>query len=113
MNNIPGTIYMLHFDHPYKHAAHYTGWTADLDQRLAEHASGHGARLTEVIRDAGPSLLIGDPPETCRCGHYVGRHRFRQIRDVIEVCRDPDSWYTDDMRVFNTLADLYEKGNTQ
>ena len=22
-----GTVYLLHFDHPYQHARHYTGWT--------------------------------------------------------------------------------------
>ncbi len=41
-----GTVYLLHFDRPYVHAGHYTGWTTDLPARLAEHASGHGARLT-------------------------------------------------------------------
>jgi predicted GIY-YIG superfamily endonuclease len=48
-----GTVYLLHFDKPYKHARHYVGWTQDLDARLAKHARGHGARLLEVVRDAG------------------------------------------------------------
>jgi predicted GIY-YIG superfamily endonuclease len=48
-----GTVYLLHFDRRYAHAAHYTGWTADLQARLNEHATGHGARLLAVIRDAG------------------------------------------------------------
>ena len=48
-----GTIYLLHFDQPYQHARHYTGWTSDLDARLAEHAAGRGARLLAVIGDAG------------------------------------------------------------
>jgi len=31
---------------PYRHARHYTGWTAgDLDGMLAEHAAGRGARV--------------------------------------------------------------------
>jgi len=50
----PGTVYLLHFDRPYEHARHYTGWTGNgLEQRLAEHREGHGARLMEVVRDAG------------------------------------------------------------
>jgi predicted GIY-YIG superfamily endonuclease len=47
-----GIVYMLHFSQPYKHARHYTGWTQDLLDRLDAHASGHGARLVEVITEA-------------------------------------------------------------
>lgn len=32
-----GTIYLLHFSKPYKHARHYIGYTDDLDKRLARH----------------------------------------------------------------------------
>lgn len=53
MSTPTGTVYLLHFDTPFGHAKHYTGWTADLAQRLAQHASGRGARLTEVVKDAG------------------------------------------------------------
>lgn len=48
-----GTIYLLHFDRPYKHARHYTGWTVDLDARLAEHSAGRGARLLAVVAAEG------------------------------------------------------------
>lgn len=48
-----GTIYLIHFDSPYKHARHYIGWTTDLNARLAAHANGTGARLMEVITAAG------------------------------------------------------------
>src|SRR5690242_5259393 len=53
MATVTGTIYLLHFDRPYHHAGHYTGWTRDLTVRLAEHASGHGARLLAVAKAAG------------------------------------------------------------
>jgi predicted GIY-YIG superfamily endonuclease len=46
-------VYLLHFEQPYKHARHYLGWTADLPARLAEHASGRGARLLAVVQAAG------------------------------------------------------------
>ncbi|MEV4887877.1 hypothetical protein AB0K48_00610 [Nonomuraea sp. NPDC055795] len=48
-----GTVYLLHFAQPYRHARHYLGWTTDLQARLAEHAAGRGARLLAVVRDAG------------------------------------------------------------
>lgn len=44
-----GVVYLVHFTEPYRHARHYTGWTADLDARLAEHQAGRGARLLQVI----------------------------------------------------------------
>jgi len=53
MSRRTGTVYLLHFDRPYRHAGHYTGWTTNLTQRLAEHAAGHGARLLAVIAHAG------------------------------------------------------------
>lgn len=50
-----GTIYLLHFDRPYKHAKHYLGWTTNLDQRLAQHTAGgaDSGRLMAVIKAAG------------------------------------------------------------
>ena len=48
-----GTIYLLHFDRPYRHATHYLGWGRHLDKRLAHHGTAHGARLMEVVKDAG------------------------------------------------------------
>lgn len=49
MKNVQGIVYLLHFSRPFKHAKHYTGWTLDLDARLAEHAKGQGANLLRVI----------------------------------------------------------------
>ena len=40
-----GVVYLVHFTQPYRHARHYTGWTADLESRLAEHQAGRGARV--------------------------------------------------------------------
>jgi hypothetical protein len=55
-----GLVYLLHFDRPIGDtsnprgfAAHYTGWTLDLPARLQAHAAGRGARLMEVVGEAG------------------------------------------------------------
>jgi predicted GIY-YIG superfamily endonuclease len=61
MKNEPGTVYLIHFTFPYqartgagiKRVQHYTGWATDLLARLAEHRSGKGARLMQVIHEAG------------------------------------------------------------
>ena len=55
------TVYLIHFDRPYvaktgqqqKQALHYIGWTPDLSARVALHAKGQGARLMEIVTEAG------------------------------------------------------------
>ena len=48
-----GTVYLLHFDQPYRHARHYVGWARNVKRRLVEHEAGRGARLLAVVRAAG------------------------------------------------------------
>lgn len=48
-----GTVYLICFHRPYAHARHYLGWTTDLAGRLQAHATGQGARLMAVLREAG------------------------------------------------------------
>jgi predicted GIY-YIG superfamily endonuclease len=47
------TIYLLHLDPPLGHGRHDLGSAGDLEERLREHASGHGARLTAVAHERG------------------------------------------------------------
>src|ERR1022692_3195850 len=58
-----GTVYLIHFDRPYKHARHYIGWALDVRRRLTEHAAGRGAHLLAVVKAAG----IGWPLPPLRC----------------------------------------------
>jgi len=44
-----GTIYLICFHRPLHHARHYLGWTSDLPDRLARHASGNGSRLMAAV----------------------------------------------------------------
>jgi predicted GIY-YIG superfamily endonuclease len=53
-----GTIYLLHFSEAYKHAKHYLGFSEDLAKRLDAHSKGQGARLTQVILQAGLSFEL-------------------------------------------------------
>lgn len=66
-----GYVYLIHFDTPYKHAEHYLGSCISLDYRLAQHRAGTGARLMEVIAEAGISWEVSriwrcDSPELAR-----------------------------------------------
>jgi predicted GIY-YIG superfamily endonuclease len=69
-----GTVYLLHFDQRYEHAGHYTGWAEDLDRRIPEHQQGRGARLVEVITQAGISFRVA------RLWPGVTRARERQLK---------------------------------
>ncbi|MBV9709088.1 MAG: endonuclease [Chloroflexi bacterium] len=51
-------VYLLHFERRYKHAGHYLGYTHDLATRLAQHRAGNGARLMEVITQAGIAWTV-------------------------------------------------------
>ncbi|MFI7447910.1 hypothetical protein ACIBQX_10470 [Nonomuraea sp. NPDC049714] len=54
-----GTVYLLHFERPYKHARHYIGWTpGDLNRRLRQHRNGTGARLMAVITAEGIDFVV-------------------------------------------------------
>jgi predicted GIY-YIG superfamily endonuclease len=71
---VNGTIYLLHFDQPYKHARHYIGWALDVAKRLAEHAAGRGAHLMAVVKDAGITWRLART--------WPGdRHRERAIKN--------------------------------
>lgn len=73
MDHVPGTVYLLHLDRPYKHARHYLGWASDLQSRLASHAGGTGAKLLRVARDAGIGWTLART--------WPGdRHRERQLK---------------------------------
>lgn len=57
--NAAGTVYLLHFQRPYRHARHYLGWTVDLPRRIKQHRQGlSGARLMEVVHAAGIPFVI-------------------------------------------------------
>jgi len=47
------TVYLIHFSAPFKHAKHYLGYAEDLGARIERHRAGNGARLLEVVTQAG------------------------------------------------------------
>ncbi|HLI06510.1 MAG TPA: hypothetical protein VKV40_08080 [Ktedonobacteraceae bacterium] len=47
------TVYLLHFEEPYKHARHYLGYSKHVDIRLDQHAQGRGVPLMRAVHRAG------------------------------------------------------------
>jgi predicted GIY-YIG superfamily endonuclease len=46
-------VYLIHFERRYAHAGHYLGFAEDVEARLEQHRRGAGARLMQVIVQAG------------------------------------------------------------
>lgn len=56
-----GTIYLLHFDPPYKHARHYYGWAIGNHwrRRVTLHRKGKSrAKLVEAAVGAGCTITV-------------------------------------------------------
>ena len=51
-------VYLLHFERPYRHARHYLGYAKNVDERLRAHRVGAGARLMEVVTEAGIGFTL-------------------------------------------------------
>ncbi len=53
-------VYLIHFDKPYRHAKHYIGYTEeeDVSHRLERHRKGNGARLLQVVVEAGIAFSV-------------------------------------------------------
>jgi predicted GIY-YIG superfamily endonuclease len=53
-----GTVYLIHFDQPFKHARHYIGWTMDITKRVWAHENGRGSRLLKIVAAAGIAFQV-------------------------------------------------------
>lgn len=101
-------IYLLHFTEPLgdptrprMSAAHYLGWAADgaLEDRLAEHLSGRGAKITRAAHARGIALIVartwdGDRNEERRLkktGHFADRLCVLCNPRLVELVDTPPS----------------------
>lgn len=109
--NMPGYCYILCFDRPIGNsenpralAGHYLGWALDVHARIAMHAAGRGAALTQAVVAAGvgwqafyrpgtPGLerwfkgQYKDTPRLCpRCAHArqrAPRYGFQPLSQLV------------------------------
>jgi len=76
-----GTVYLLHFCPPYKHAGHYVGFVKGgaraVRQRLDRHLAGQGARVIEVAALAGCAIRLA----------RIWRHRDRRFERSLKKQR--------------------------
>lgn len=70
-----GTVYLLHFERPLRHAQHYLGWALDHEARLRDHLAGKGSRLVAAVVAAGIGV------ELVRTWEGVDRHFERSLKN--------------------------------
>lgn len=80
-------VYLLHFNKPYHHAKHYLGVTSNLEARLKLHKSGNGARLMEVVSEAGIGFVVARlwKTDSWEEGHTLER-RLKRRHEGPRLC---------------------------
>lgn len=80
-------VYLLHFDEHYHHARHYVGYVDGgqeaLEARIKLHKSGAGARLMQVISEAGIDFEVARVwPE----GDRSFERRIKNMKKASKYC---------------------------
>jgi predicted GIY-YIG superfamily endonuclease len=76
------TVYLIHFEVRYKHAGHYLGSALNLEERLAQHLKNEGARLLEVVNDAGIKWRVVRTWE----GTRATEAKFKRAKHNVRLC---------------------------
>lgn len=82
MSSDAGTVYLICFNRPYKHARHYLGWAKHLEERIEHHRAGTGARLMQVVTEAG---IDWDVVRTWEGDRHL-EARFKRARHSHRLC---------------------------
>lgn len=51
-------VYLLHFERKIAHAQHYLGYAKRVDERIARHRAGNGARLVAEFTSRGIGFVV-------------------------------------------------------
>ncbi len=72
-----GTVYLLCFDKPYKHARHYIGFceNGNVEKRINRHYKGNSSRLLRAVAKAGVNW------EVVRTWENVTRNFERKLKN--------------------------------
>ena len=78
-------VYLLHISPPYRHAAHYLGFTARpvVAERVAEHLAGRGSPLIRAALAAGCSVTVAAEWDE---GSRTFERRLKNRKDAANFC---------------------------
>lgn len=85
-SDLRGFVYILRFSHPLgsiRHRAqYYIGWTLDVEERLAEHRAGRGAKITAAAVERGYHLeLVAVIPNMTR----QDERRLKNMKSISRI----------------------------
>lgn len=84
-----GTVYLLHFSRPYRHAGHYVGFTTDLERRLREHRRGSSSPLVRCAVAEGIEIFLARTWREVTVGFETWLHRGGHKHLVCPICSGP------------------------
>jgi predicted GIY-YIG superfamily endonuclease len=84
-----GTVYLIHFSHPYWHARHYVGFSTRLEARIREHRRGMGSPLIAAALECGIEIFIARRWENVTRAFERRIHRMHHGRRGCPICRGP------------------------
>jgi predicted GIY-YIG superfamily endonuclease len=76
-------VYLLHFSQKLHHAQHYLGYAENIEERIARHQAGNGARLVEAFTQAGIGFVLA---RTWSGGRDLERHLKNQKNSPARLC---------------------------
>ena len=80
-----GTVYLIHFDAPYKHARHYIGCTCNLERRIAEHRRGDSTKASRLMAAVHDANIGWDVVRTWE-GDYNLEKRLQATHNGARLC---------------------------
>ena len=84
-----GTVYLLHFGHPYKHARHYLGFSTRPEARIRQHCSGHGSPLVAAAVGCGFEIFVARRWKNVTRTFERRLHGYRRGARACPICRGP------------------------
>ena len=89
---ILGTVYLLHFSRPYRHARHYVGFATDLDRRLRQHRKGVSCPLVRCAVAEGIEIFLARTWKEVTVDFEKWLHRGYRKRLVCPICSGPSAF---------------------
>lgn len=81
-----GTVYLIHFVLPFKHAQHYIGWTRNMPARMRHHRRGTGSKLLRAVARAGIDFFIARTWENADGNFERQLHNRKSSRRLCPIC---------------------------
>jgi predicted GIY-YIG superfamily endonuclease len=84
-----GTVYLLHFSRPYRHAQHYVGFTTDLERRIKQHKRGSSSPLVRCAVEEGIEIILARAWESVTVSFETWLHSSGHRSLACPICSGP------------------------